>query len=161
MQRAFIQASYPDDSTFARVATAGPSSSDRGAGSRALQTNLVEECLFAARRSTLRAFATGHTGTASAAANVCVDVLGRVLLEVLGRRAGLSSDLVVPGPDRALGQAALSFARGAAGKGLRGVQGAAARAGGAARDGETTEEARRQAELGAARAAASFNDLEG
>ena len=58
-QRAFIQSSYPDDSTFARVAvgSAGP---DRGAGSGALQTNLVEECLFAARRSTLRAFAIGH-----------------------------------------------------------------------------------------------------
>lgn len=154
VQRAFIHANFPDESTFT------PLSIGNTHDTRALQTNLVEECLFAARRSTLRAFATGHTGTASAAANVCVDVLGRVLLEVLGRRAGLSSDLVVPGPDRALGQAALSFARGAAGKGLRGVQGAAARAGGAARDGETTEEARRQAELGAARAAASFNDLE-
>ena len=51
MQGAFIQASCPDDSTFARVA-AGSSNSDRGAGSRAVHTNLVEECLFAARRST-------------------------------------------------------------------------------------------------------------
>jgi hypothetical protein len=46
-ERSSSPATYPDDSTFARVAvgSAGP---DRGAGSGALQTNLVEECLFAA-----------------------------------------------------------------------------------------------------------------
>ena len=167
MQRAFIQASYPDDSTFARVATAGPSSSDRGAGSRALQTNLVEECLFAARRSTLRAFATGHTGTASAAANVCVDVLGRVLLEVLVRRAKVGAALVKPGegllPGQAgLGQAALSLA----GKGLRGgLQGVSTRTGLRVGDvglgaEETAEDLRQRTLLGVARAAANFNDLE-
>ena len=63
MQRAFVHANYPDDSTFSPVVLDGSSNSLYGAGSRALQTNLVEECLFAARRSTLRAFATGHTGT--------------------------------------------------------------------------------------------------
>lgn len=164
MQRAFIQASYPDDSTFARVAVG---SADRGAGSGALQTNLVEECLFAARRSTLRAFATGHTGTASAAANVCVDVLGRVLLEVLTRRARVGAALVKPGEgllagQAGLGQAALSLA----GKGLRGgLQGVSARTGlGGGGDGlsaeETAEELRLRTLLGVARAAANFNDLE-
>jgi hypothetical protein len=54
MQRAFIRAQFPDDTTFAPVAN----SSSYGPGSKALQTTLVEECLFAARRSTLRAFAT-------------------------------------------------------------------------------------------------------
>jgi hypothetical protein len=79
MQRAFIQANFPDDTSYTpvaimdNVAVSGTYySRTGGAGSRALQTNLVEECLFAARRSTLRAFATGHTGTASAAANFCV-----------------------------------------------------------------------------------------
>jgi hypothetical protein len=88
MQRAFIQANFPDDMSYTPAVVVGmmignttsaavsntyySSSMGGGAGSRALQTNLVEECLFAARRSTLRAFATGHTGTASAAANICV-----------------------------------------------------------------------------------------
>jgi hypothetical protein len=44
-----------------------------GAGSQALQTALAETCLYAARRGTQRAFATGHTGTASAMTNFCVD----------------------------------------------------------------------------------------
>jgi conserved oligomeric Golgi complex subunit 4 len=43
----------------------GPSSRN-GIGSGALQTSLVESSLYAARRGLQRAFATGHTGTASA-----------------------------------------------------------------------------------------------
>lgn len=168
MQRAFVNANFPDDSTFSPVAIG--STSDYGAGSRALQTNLVEECLYAARRSTLRAFATGHVGTASAAANVCVDILGRVLLEVLSRRAELGASLLKPGEgllpgESGLGQAALSFAKSTAGKGLRGVQGAAARAGASKgimgdMSEETTEALRTRTLLGVARAAANFNDLE-
>ena len=65
---------------------------------------------------------------------MCVDVLSCVLLKVLGSRTGLTAGLVTPGLDRALGHAAHSFVRGAAWKDLRGVQGAAARAGGGARD---------------------------
>ena len=167
MQRAFIHANFPDDSTFTPVAIGNANNTYSVAGSRALQTNLVEECLFAARRSTLRAFATGHTGTASAAANVCVDVLGRVLLDVLTRRAELGASLLKPGEglldgQSGLGQAAISFAKTTAGKGLRGVQGAAARAG--AKVGDTNEETAQQMRqrtlLGVARAAANFNDLE-
>jgi len=160
MQRAFIHANFPDNSTFTPVAIGSSNNTYSAAGSRALQTNLVEECLFAARRSTLRAFATGHTGTASAAANVCVDVLGRVLLDVLIHRAELGASLLKPGEgllngQAGLGQAALSFA----GKGLRGVQ---ARAGGTTGNvnEETAEGVRQRTLLGVARAAANFNDLE-
>lgn len=161
MQRAFIHANYPDDSTFSPVVLGGSSHSMYGAGSRALQTNLVEECLFAARRSTLRAFATGHTGTASAAANGCVDILGRLLLDVLVRRAELGVSLLKPGEglldgQSGLGQAALSFAKSTAGKGLRGVHGAAGRTGHRVGD----DELRMKTMLGVARAAANFNDLE-
>lgn len=178
MQRAFIHANFPDESTFTNVAigtvTAGSSSntysSIAASGSRALQTILVDECLFAVQRSTLRAFATGHTGVASAAANVCVDVLGRVLLDVLTRRAELGASLVKPGEglldgQSRLGQVALTFAKTtvAAGKGFRGVPGATVR-GGVARVGDeatTTVEAMKQRTwLGVARAVASFNDLE-
>ena len=57
------------------------------ANSAALKTSLVDTCLFAARRSAQRAFATGHCGTASAMTNFCGDTLGGVLLEVMTRRA--------------------------------------------------------------------------
>jgi hypothetical protein len=53
----------------------------------ALKTSLVDTCLFAARRSAQRAFATGHCGTAAAMTNFCGDTLGGVLLEVMTRRA--------------------------------------------------------------------------
>lgn len=56
-------------------------------GSQAKKTSLVENCLYAARRSGQRAFATGHSGTASAMANFCCDTIGGVLLEVMTRRA--------------------------------------------------------------------------
>jgi len=174
MQRAFIHANYPDESTFTHVAIGNINSNNTYStvvvsGSRALQTTLVDECLFAARRSTLRAFATGHTGVASAAANVCVDVLGRVLLDVLTRRAELGTSLVKPGEglldgQSGLGQVALTFAKTTAGKGFRGVQGAAARAGGGGGSkvgDETTGEAmKQQTMIGIARAVASLNDLE-
>ncbi|KAL7554153.1 hypothetical protein ACHAWF_017554 [Thalassiosira exigua] len=181
MQRAFVRAGFPDDTTF-RPAAVGDSSSvpskygSHGgggglppSGSGALQTTLVEEVLFASRRSALRAFATGHVGTASAFANVVADVLGRVLLEVLVRRAAAGTELVRPGEGglldgnpEGLGRAALSFAN-KAGKGLRGA--ARARAGGGGGDAaanpiEDPAEARRRALLGVARAVASLNDLE-
>lgn len=167
MQRAFVRASFPDDSTFSQVAIGAGPGGGRGAyGGRAaavLQTNLVEECLFAARRSTLRAFATGHTGTASAAANVCVDVLGRVLLEVLTRRAELGCTLVRPGEGLlgdgergGVGAAALSLA----GKGLRAARDRGGGRAGDAGEASSAEEVRQRTLLGVARAAANFNDLE-
>ena len=47
VQRAFVHTNFPDESIFTTlfVGTAH--------GIRALQTNLVEECLFAARRAPL------------------------------------------------------------------------------------------------------------
>ena len=71
---------------------------DASTGSRALQTSMIEECFYAAQRSTLRAFATGHFGTASAAANYSSDIIGRVLYEVLLRRAHhATTQLLKPG----------------------------------------------------------------
>ncbi len=91
-----------------------------------------------------------------------------MLLDVLTRRAELSACLLKPGEglldgQSRLGQAALSFAKTTAGKGLRGVQGAAARAGakvGGDTNEETAESTKQRTLLGVARAAANFNDLE-
>ncbi|KAL9189319.1 hypothetical protein ACHAXT_011809 [Thalassiosira profunda] len=164
LQRAVVQASFPDDATFAPAAShntaaeGGEGGGYGAAGSRALQTNLVEEALFAARRSTLRAFATGHVGTASAAANVCADVLGRVLLEVLVQRAERGAAILKPGEgllddgQAGLGQAAMSLAN-------KGLRGAAARAGAKVGDASDDGTAAALRLRGAARAAANFNDL--
>lgn len=53
----------------------------------ALQTSVVESSLFAARRGTQRAFATGHTGTASAVANQFAECLRGVLVQFMITRA--------------------------------------------------------------------------
>lgn len=79
MQRAF--------STLPEYTDLGMKGHSPGVASRALKTSLVDTCLFAARRSAQRAFATGHCGTASAMTNFCSDTLGGVLLEVMTRRA--------------------------------------------------------------------------
>ena len=55
--------------------------------SKAKQTSMVDACWYAARRSTQRAFATGHNGTASAMANFVGDTLAQVVTEVLRQRA--------------------------------------------------------------------------
>lgn len=55
--------------------------------SKAQQTSMVDACWYAARRSTQRAFATGHNGTASAMANFVADTLAQVVTEVLRQRA--------------------------------------------------------------------------
>lgn len=95
MQRAIVHASDNDGNPHAHslYSPLAIVRDPRGA----LQTSTVEECLYAARRSTLRAFATGHKGTASAAANMCADALGRVLLESLERRANNSVKALKPG----------------------------------------------------------------
>jgi len=56
-------------------------------GGKACKSSIVESSLYAARRGTQRAFATGHTGTASAVANYAADCLKDVLLPFLSRRA--------------------------------------------------------------------------
>ena len=55
--------------------------------SKALQSVLIETCFYAARRASLRAFATGHTGTASAMANFCSEALSSGFLDLLRQRA--------------------------------------------------------------------------
>lgn len=104
MQRAFVASPEADPRYFRPLSVAtttgsasgpsggGPGSSSSSSssamgGSHALQTAMVDTCFYAARRSTQRAFATGHTGTASAMTNFCVDCLSGVLLEVLSQQA--------------------------------------------------------------------------
>jgi conserved oligomeric Golgi complex subunit 4 len=79
MQRAFSSQPHYTD--------LGAKGHKPGVGVQAKKTSLVETCLFSARRSGQRAFATGHSGTASAMANFCSDTIGGVLLEVMTRRA--------------------------------------------------------------------------
>ena len=79
MQRAFSSQPHYTD--------LGAKGHKPGVGVHAKKTSLVETCLFSARRSGQRAFATGHSGTASAMANFCSDTIGGVLLEVMTRRA--------------------------------------------------------------------------
>ncbi|KAL3908778.1 MAG: hypothetical protein SGILL_008352, partial [Bacillariaceae sp.] len=55
--------------------------------SAALQTSAVESSLYAAKRGTQRAFATGHTGTASGVVNQFAECLRGVLVQHLSRRA--------------------------------------------------------------------------
>ena len=99
MQRAFVQSNYEDDARYYRPLSTldhhrhhSSSSGSHGGkaasnSEQALQTTLVDTCLFAARRGTQRAFATGHTGTASAMTNFTAECLTDVLLEVLTTRA--------------------------------------------------------------------------
>ena len=162
MQRAFLTASFPDDRNYTPLATLsatearGPQSS----GYRALQTSVVEECLYAAQRSTLRAFATGHVGTASAAANFCTDSLGRVLLSVLTRRAELGIDTLKPGEGLLPGQGGMGAAA------LAAVRDTALRGVGRAKDSTIYDEAAEKAlvqqriTMGVARACANLNDME-
>jgi hypothetical protein len=83
MQRAFSTA-HLDPFYYSSLGAKGHTP---GVATHALKTSLVETCLYAARRGTQRAFATGHTGTASAMANFCSDCLTGVLMEFLSRRA--------------------------------------------------------------------------
>ncbi|KAG7369897.1 COG4 transport protein [Nitzschia inconspicua] len=81
MQRAF-SVSPEDPQQYSALGIA----SDKPVGG-ALQTSVVEASLYAARRGTQRAFATGHTGTASAVANQFAECLRGVLVQYLIIRA--------------------------------------------------------------------------
>lgn len=85
MQRAFTVPIEDDPQQYLLPIAARANSSF--VGSKASQTSVVESCLYAARRATQRAFATGHTGTASAMANYCADCLRGVFVNFLTRRA--------------------------------------------------------------------------
>ena len=114
LQRAFQSVTLSDERSYSPITILSQNNrSSNSVGRRALQTSLVEECLYAAQRSTLRAFATGHSSTASAASNFCADVLGRFLLEVLIHRADGGTSMLKPGDgllpgQGGLGQAALA-----------------------------------------------------
>mmetsp|Transcript_66722 Transcript_66722/g.98942 ORF Transcript_66722/g.98942 Transcript_66722/m.98942 type:complete len:360 (+) Transcript_66722:1798-2877(+) len=185
MQRAFMNANFPDERHYSPMAVINSVSGGGGggqqnvipqhgeAGCNALQTSVIEECLYAAQRSTLRAFATGHTGTASVAANYCADILGRFLLEVLNKRAEMGANLLKPGEGLldgrgGLGQAAQNLMN-TAQKGLRGganvVRGKGGNnpgvGGGKNLDHEETPEViQARIAMGVARACANTNDLE-
>ena len=162
MQRAFLTASFPDDRNYTPLATLSATEArpPQSSGYRALQTSVVEECLYAAQRSTLRAFATGHVGTASAAANFCTDSLGRVLLSVLTRRAELGIDTLKPGEGLLPGQGGMGAAA------LAAVRDTALRGVGRAKESAIYDEAAEKAlvqqriTIGVARACANLNDME-
>jgi hypothetical protein len=105
MQRAF---SIPEDDPRQYSPLGLQKSNTAAVGSRALQTSIVETCLYAARRGTQRAFATGHTQCASAVANFCSDCLRGVLAEFLARRAeDLGVSMLKPGEGLLTGSAGI------------------------------------------------------
>jgi hypothetical protein len=81
MQRAF-SVPLDDPQQYSPLSIAGDKATNA-----ALQTSVVESSLYAARRGTQRAFATGHTGTASGVANQFAECLRGVLVQYLSRRA--------------------------------------------------------------------------
>jgi hypothetical protein len=176
MQRAFVTAAHNDgnqddqqqqqqqqqkkqqfhDPRYYRPLSLGGNKNDKNSSSQALQTAFVETCLYAARRGTQRAFATGHTGTASAMTNFCVDCLQNVLLEVLSHRAEESGvAMLKPGDGLLVGSAGLFNATSnLIRQGTHNVSNAVIRS-------HTDELARKhKTQQGIARACATLNDLE-
>jgi hypothetical protein len=150
MQRAF-HASSNEDNFFSSVTILKATDNMHSSGSRALQTSLLEGSFYAAQRSTLRAFATGHTQSAAAAANNCSDAIGRFLLEVMIRRCEASTSALRPGEgllhgQGGIGQAALAVVT-TAQKGL-------------SKSSEDKYSAKQKLDDEIARACSTFNDLE-
>lgn len=93
MQRAF--AISPDDPRqYSALGMTPTTSTTNGSVSRMnintngpLKTSIVESSLYATRRGSQRAFATGHASTASAVTNYFADCLRNVLVQYLIRRA--------------------------------------------------------------------------
>jgi conserved oligomeric Golgi complex subunit 4 len=81
MNRAFSMP-LEDPQQYSALSIAG----DKPLGA-ALQTSVVESSLYAAKRGLQRAFATGHTGTASAVANQVAECLRGVLVQFFISRA--------------------------------------------------------------------------
>ena len=154
MQRAFVT---PDNDPryLSPLGIKGHSSSH--VASRAFQTSLVETCLYAARRSTQRAFATGHTGTASAMANFASDAIGGVLMTVMSQRVEeLGVHRLKAGEGLLVGSAGL----------FHNIRHAGTQAAGVAHHHPTPkqkleeETRRREIQMEIAKACATFNDLE-
>merc|ERR1719464_2342890 len=91
LQRAFaIRSDDPRQYSSLGTVTGRTSSTVNRSSTKAnipLKTSIVESSLYAARRGAQRAFATGHTGTASAVTNNFADCLRDVLVPYLSRRA--------------------------------------------------------------------------
>lgn len=159
MQRSF--AISPDDSRqYSALGLASASTANSGAARRnmnvkgPMKTSIVESSLYATRRGSQRAFATGHASTASAVTNYFVNCLKNVLAQYLIRRA------------EDLGVSALKPGEGLI-EGSSGIFGTTASLGLAGRQaqsvmGNALEEKQRQLQIeeGIARACATMNDLE-
>jgi conserved oligomeric Golgi complex subunit 4 len=88
MQRTFVNTNDDDPRSYRPMSTLQATVGKNGATNiDAWQTSLVEACFYATGRSTQRAFATGHAGTASAVTNFAVECLTDVCVEVLSRRS--------------------------------------------------------------------------
>jgi len=162
LQRALQSVSISDDRSFCPITILPPNRRPNAAGCNALQTSVVEECLYAAQRSTLRAFATGQCNTASAASNFCADILGRFLLEVLVHRADSGTSMLKPGDgllpgQGGLGQTALAVMSSAQ-KGLSKATSKGLMVG--STEFEERELMRQRIEEGIAMSCAKLNDLE-
>ena len=154
MQRAFITRDT-DPRYLSPLGMKGHSSSQ--VASRAFQTSLVETCLYAARRSTQRAFATGHTGTASAMSNFASDALGGVLMTVMSQRVEeIGVHRLKPGEGLLVGSAGL----------FQNIRHAGAKGAGGGHHHPTPkqkleeETRRREIQMEIAKACATFNDME-
>jgi hypothetical protein len=150
MQRAL---SLPEDDPR-QYSPLGMKANSPSVASRASQTSIVESSLYAARRGTQRAFATGHTGTASAVANFSSDCLREVLVEYLARRAeDLGVSALKPGEGLLTGSAGIFNASNL----IRQGQTVSHAVGGV-----KVDEVRRRQEIeqGIAWACATFNDLD-
>ena len=150
MQRAF---SMPDDDPR-HYSALGQKGNSPAVAERALKTSIVETCLYAARRGTQRAFATGHSGTASAVANFCSDCLRGVLVEFLSRRAeDLGVSALKPGEGLLTGSSGIFNASSLIRQGHT-----VTHAVGGAKTDEATR--RREIERGISWACATLNDLD-
>ncbi|GKY97020.1 hypothetical protein MPSEU_000660800 [Mayamaea pseudoterrestris] len=106
MQRAFVQPET--DPRYYQPLSLLTDGTNASIHNEALQTALVDTCLYALRHGMQRALATGHTGTASAMTNFCVDCLNDILLEVLSHRAEeMGVNLLKPGEGLLVGSAGI------------------------------------------------------
>jgi len=163
MQRAFAISS-DDPRQYSALGMASSNSNTSGGVSRMnmntngpLKTSIVESSLYATRRGSQRAFATGHASTASAVTNYFASCLRNVLVQYLIRRA------------EDLGVSALKPGEGLL-EGSTGIFGTTASLGLTSRQahqsvmghGSALEEKQRQHQIeeGISRACATMNDLE-
>ena len=160
MQRAFYHGISVDSKYYTEVATS-VSNDETQIGSKALQTSLIEETFFAAQNSTRRAYATGQTSLACAATNFCADALGRLLREVLVKRADICANTLKPGQGLLIGQGGIGqSALAALSTAQKGIVAGITSAGVSVKDIDDPQQARREIERAIARACASYNDIE-